>query len=82
MKRERVRLNVGDTIKCRDPEDMVNYMHALIEEGIETDFLYEKDGERGLWLEVTGYESKRANRAKPNDNRLRDNSQEGREPLT
>lgn len=53
MKRERVRLNVGDTIKCRDPEDMVNYMYALIEEGIETDFLYEKDGERGFWLEVT-----------------------------
>lgn len=45
-------MNVGDTIKCKDPKDMVDYMYALNREGIETDFLYEKEGEKGLWLEV------------------------------
>ena len=45
-------LKVGDTIKCADKEDCVNTMVNLAKEGIETDFLYEKDGEQGLWLEV------------------------------
>ena len=45
-------LKVGDTIKCADKEDCVNAMVNLAKEGIETDFLYEKDGEKGLWLEV------------------------------
>ena len=46
-------MRVGDTIKCKDPKDMVDYMYALNREGIETAFLYEKDGEKGLWLVVT-----------------------------
>ena len=45
-------MKVGDTIKCADKEDMVNVMVNLATDGIETDFLYEKDGEQGLWLEV------------------------------
>jgi hypothetical protein len=45
-------LKVGDTIKCADKEDCVNTMVNLATEGIETDFLYEKDGEEGLWLKV------------------------------
>ena len=45
-------LKVGDTIKCADKEDCVNTMVNLAKEGIETDFLYEKDGEEGLWLVV------------------------------
>lgn len=45
-------LKAGDTIKCADKEDMVNTMMNLAKEDIETDFLYEKDGEKGLWLEV------------------------------
>lgn len=45
-------LKVGDTIKCSNAEEMIDYMYALHAEGIETDFLYEKDGEKGLWLEV------------------------------
>lgn len=45
-------LKVGDTIKCADKEDCVNAMVNLATEGIETDFLYEKDREEGLWLEV------------------------------
>ena len=45
-------LNVGDTIKCANAEDMINTMQELAKENIQTDFLYEKDGEKGLWLEV------------------------------
>lgn len=54
-------MRVGDTIKCKDPEDMVDYMYALDREGIETDFLFEKDGEKGLWLEVTKVRRKKKN---------------------
>lgn len=46
------RLEVGDTIQCRDKEEMVKYMMALAQEGIDSDFLYEKDGKKGLWLVV------------------------------
>ena len=45
-------INVGDTIKCADKDDMVNTMLELSKCGVETDFVYEKDGEQGLWLEV------------------------------
>ena len=48
------RLRKGDTIKCADAEDCVRTMNELAVCGIETDFLYEKDGESGLWLEITG----------------------------
>ena len=50
------KLKIGDTIRCRDKEDMIDYMEALASEGIETDFVYEKDGRRGYWLEVIGIE--------------------------
>ena len=46
-------LKVGDTIKCHDKDDCVNYMTELAKCDIVTDFLYEKDGEHGLWLVVT-----------------------------
>lgn len=46
-------MNIGDTIKCRNAEDMIYMMHELAKQGIETDFLYEKDGVKGLWLVVT-----------------------------
>ena len=45
-------LKVGDTIKCANADDMINTMTELAKEGIETDFMYEKDGKKGLWLEV------------------------------
>lgn len=50
-------MNIGDTIQCKDPEDMVNTMYAFNREGIETDFMYEKDGVKGLWLEVVAVRS-------------------------
>ncbi len=45
-------LQVGDTIKCHDAEEMIEYMYGLHEEGVETDFEYEMDGVKGLWLRV------------------------------
>lgn len=45
-------LRVGDTIECHDQDDCIRTMMELEHEGVETDFLYEKDGEKGLWLEV------------------------------
>lgn len=46
-------LKVGDTIKCNTEDEIISLMNKLSEENIETDFLYEKDGEQGLWIEVT-----------------------------
>ena len=46
-------LKVGDAIKCHDEDDLIETMKDLAEYGIETDFVYEKAGEKGLWLEIT-----------------------------
>ena len=43
------KLKAGDTIKCRDA---IRMSEELLKSGIYTDFLYYKDGKRGLWLEV------------------------------
>ena len=45
-------LQIGDTIQCYDAEDMIRNMHELAKENITTDFMYEKDGIKGLWLVV------------------------------
>lgn len=45
-------LAIGDTIRCKDSDDAVNVMKDLAKEGIDTDFLYEKNGEKGIWLEI------------------------------
>lgn len=46
-------MKVGDTIKCNDANDMINTMTDLAQEGIESDFVYEKDGKKGYWLVIT-----------------------------
>ena len=51
-KRKEPGLQVGDTIRCHDKDKMVNISMELDHEGIDTDFLYEKDGQKGLWLVV------------------------------
>lgn len=51
------KLKKGDTIQCRDKDDMVDTFMNLAREGIDTDFMYEKDGEKGLWLVVVGIEN-------------------------
>lgn len=45
-------LQVGDTIKCYDADDMIRTMTELEKENITTDFMYEKDGKQGFWLVV------------------------------
>ena len=45
-------LKVGDTIKCADKDDLVETHNILQRQGYNTDFLYEKDGKKGLWLEI------------------------------
>ena len=45
-------LQIKNTIKCADKEDLLNTHNDLALNGVYTDFLYEKDGEQGLWLEV------------------------------
>ena len=46
-------MKVGDMIKCHDADDMITTMIELAKEGIQTDFVYEKDGKVGFWLVVT-----------------------------
>ena len=45
-------LKVGDTIKCANKEDLLTTHNELALNGVYTDFLYKKDGKKGLWLEV------------------------------
>lgn len=53
-------LKVGDTIKCSDAGEMIDYMYALARDGYETDFMYEKDGIRGYWLIITEAKDEKA----------------------
>ena len=46
-------LKVNDTIRCKDPSDLVATMYQLARENIETDFRYEQNGKKGYWLIVT-----------------------------
>ena len=54
-KKKKSDLKVGDTIKCHDLDDMIDTMNELVKSGVETDFLYKKDGKEGFWLVVTRY---------------------------
>lgn len=45
-------LQAGDTIQCSNKEDLLNTHNELSKNGIITDFMYEKDGIKGLWLVV------------------------------
>ena len=58
VEKKQMRLQVGDTIRCTDSDDMVEIMHKLSSDGVYTDFLYEKDGEKGYWLVVTEEDGK------------------------
>lgn len=39
-------------IKCRDPEELLEYDREASAAGMLTDFCYEVDGERGYWLVI------------------------------
>lgn len=45
-------MKVGDTMECANAADMIETMYELNRAGIETDFLYERDGKKGLYLQV------------------------------
>ena len=45
-------LKVGDTIKCHDANELIDVMTSLAKENISTEFLYEKDDQKGFWLLV------------------------------
>lgn len=45
-------LKVGDTIKCKDAKEAISYMKTLTSAGYQTDFMYEKDGESGIWIVI------------------------------
>lgn len=47
-------LKVGDTIRCHSKEECIKIMNELAKTGVQTDFLYKKNGVSGLWLEVKG----------------------------
>lgn len=47
------KIKTGDTIKCSDADDMVETMTELFRKGINTDFMYELNGEKGFFLVVT-----------------------------
>lgn len=51
-------MNIGDTIECNDADDMIETMSKLLKDGIESEFLYEKDGAKGLWLKVISVEQR------------------------
>ena len=48
-------INIGDFIKCHDKDEMIDLVSDLLDEGFEADFCYEKDGEKGYWLEILDY---------------------------
>jgi hypothetical protein len=49
-------LKVGDYIKCHDKYEMAALTETLAADGIETEFEFEKDGVKGLWLQVVEVE--------------------------
>lgn len=48
------RLKVGDTIQCSSADELVDMMYALEKADYETEFCYEKDGNRGWWIVIEG----------------------------
>ena len=47
-----MKLKKGDLIKCTDADDAASVADALGKSGIEWDFVYEHDGEKGIWIEI------------------------------
>lgn len=42
----------GDLIKCADDTEAIRIIGNLSRADIEWDFCYEKDGVKGIWIEV------------------------------
>lgn len=50
-------LKVGDCIECHDKDEVAEMSMELGKAGIQTEFVYEMNGEEGLWLVVEEIES-------------------------
>lgn len=46
------KLKKGDSIRCHDQEEAGTVADMLCHLGIEWDFCYEKDGKRGIWIDI------------------------------
>ena len=46
------KLKKGDMIECADAEEAANTADYLNMKGIEWDFVYQKDGQKGIWIEI------------------------------
>lgn len=49
-------LQVGDIILTHNKKDMLKWHERLSAEGYDTEFQYELDGVKGLWIVITGNE--------------------------
>ena len=49
-KKKKSDLKVGDTIKCRDPDDMIDTMNDLVKSGIEPIFCIKKTEKKASGL--------------------------------
>lgn len=47
-----MKLKKGDLIRCHDADEAAGYADALQQHGIDWDFVYEHDGEQGIWIEI------------------------------
>ena len=45
-------LKIGDVIRCHDKVDIIEMHNELARNGIQTDFVFERNGKQGLWLEI------------------------------
>nr|DAJ11666.1 MAG TPA: breakpoint cluster region protein [Caudoviricetes sp.] len=53
LREAEAKLKPGDTIKCSNTEEMIYLQTELAKEDIQVDFVYERNGEKGLWLLIT-----------------------------
>ena len=56
-KTKRVRLEPGDTIKCRDTFDAGELADIMCQREIPFEFVYERDGVKGIWIMVLAEEA-------------------------
>lgn len=53
----RVAFEPGDTIRCRDTFDAGELADIMCERKIPFEFVYEKDGVKGIWIKVLAEEA-------------------------
>lgn len=51
------KLKKGDMIECADAEEAADIADSLSKEGIEWVIVYQKDRQKGIWIEILKGES-------------------------